>query len=227
MIISGFPGVGKTYCWQNKGRVLDSDSSSFSWLEEGVRHPDFPQNYIDDIKEKIALGEIFGFDLIFVSSHAVVRKALVDNGLPFVLVYPEAGLKQEYMERFRLRGSCPTFVDMISDNWDKWMTELEAQRGCQHVRLKAGEYLSDWLDKRTGVTDFDRLKSCFQDMGCEFKESVHCLEHYAPDRAQGLKYRYRNLRTLDVNTITFFFSPDDRFVGYTNDDPGEYFPRHD
>ena len=46
-IIAGFPGIGKSYVFnQRKYKCLDSDSSLFSWIEKGVRHPDFPNNYI-------------------------------------------------------------------------------------------------------------------------------------------------------------------------------------
>lgn len=45
-VISGFPGVGKSFNHYNTDDnliVLDSDSSLFSWESEGVRHPDFPE----------------------------------------------------------------------------------------------------------------------------------------------------------------------------------------
>ena len=53
-VISAFPGTGKSYFHRNSdSKVLDSDSSKFSWIEEGVRHPDFPNNYMTHIKENI------------------------------------------------------------------------------------------------------------------------------------------------------------------------------
>ena len=56
-LISGFPGIGKTYYKQKSElNVLDSDSSKFSWIEKDVRHPDFPQNYIDHIKKNLNKG---------------------------------------------------------------------------------------------------------------------------------------------------------------------------
>ena len=38
--------------------MLDSDSSLFSWIEKGVRHPDFPDNYIKHIKETSGVKDI-------------------------------------------------------------------------------------------------------------------------------------------------------------------------
>lgn len=34
-------------------------------------------------------------------------------------------------------------VSGFPDNWDSWISELESQDGCKHIRLKSGEYLSD------------------------------------------------------------------------------------
>ncbi len=140
-IISAFPGTGKSYFHRNSdSKVLDSDSSQYSWIEEGVRNPDFPNNYIAHIK-----GNIGDADFILVSSHEVVRTALVTEGIEYTLVFPEISLKEEYVERFRQRGSPQAFVDLLEKNWDSWITELEKQSGCTHVKLKQGQYLSDIL----------------------------------------------------------------------------------
>ncbi len=132
LIISGFPGIGKTYFKENsyKKNVSDSDSSKFSWIEEGVRHPDFPQNYIDHIKENIGKT-----DIILVSSHKIVRDALRDNEILFTLVYPKRELKQEYLERFKSRGNNESFVKMLDENWDKFIDEMENQKGCATILL--------------------------------------------------------------------------------------------
>ena len=59
-IISAFPGVGKTYYHErNKEISIDSDSSHFSWVKDEngnntkERNPEFPNNYINHIKENI------------------------------------------------------------------------------------------------------------------------------------------------------------------------------
>lgn len=140
-IISAFPGTGKSYFHQHSSlNVLDSDSSKFSWIGEKVRNPDFPDNYMRHIKE--AMGKA---DVILLSSHAVVRQALVNGGINYTLVFPERSLRDEYVERFRLRGSSEKFVDLVANNWDTWISELESQEGCTKVKLKQGQYLSDIL----------------------------------------------------------------------------------
>ena len=150
-IISAFPGTGKTYYHKNHpDTTLDSDSSQFSWLYDEwgykllgldgkpMRNPQFPQNYIEHIKSNIGK-----YEYIFVSSHKEVREALVNSNLHFTLVYPEIGLKQEYIERYKQRGSSEKFIELLSNNWDLWIKELQNQKGCNHVVLKSGQFISN------------------------------------------------------------------------------------
>ena len=151
-IISAFPACGKTtyykkwsqYSHENVWRIrnngeqvynnlglpcgqkiLDSDSSEFSWVKDeygnntSVRNPKFPQNYIDHIKEKM-LTE----DIIFVSSHEVVRDALKQSGIPYHIFYPKKEQKERWVCRFRERGNDEKFILFISDNWDKFINDI-------------------------------------------------------------------------------------------------------
>ena len=74
-IISGFPAIGKSFLSkQNLIKVLDSDSSTYSWIIENgekIRNKNFPNNYLEHIKENI--GKV---DVILVSSHKDVRQIL-------------------------------------------------------------------------------------------------------------------------------------------------------
>jgi hypothetical protein len=123
-IIAAFPATGKTtLVLQNRNRYIDSDSSNFSWLKDEngdntkARNPDFPENYIQFICAKIGFCEA-----IFVSSHEVVRDALVKSGLQFTLVYPVKSLKKEYLKRFSERGNPKQFIELVKTNWEKWKT---------------------------------------------------------------------------------------------------------
>lgn len=145
-IISGFPGIGKTYFQQkNKDKVLDSDSSSYSWTVnqetgEKQRNPDFPENYINFIKSTMLTNQ---YNFILVSSHKEVRKALVEGNIDFTLVYPAIQCKEEYIVRFQKRGSPKAFTDLISKNWDIWLKELRGQAVNFRYVLSSGQYLSD------------------------------------------------------------------------------------
>lgn len=139
-VISGFPGVGKSYIFNNTDlSCCDSDSSRFSWLNEKakIRHPDFPTNYINHIKSMI--GKV---DYVFVSSHVDVRKALLEHGIDYQLVIPERGLKSQYLSRYKERGSPEGFVSLIDRMWDDF---LETLPGEKVVMLKENQYLVDYI----------------------------------------------------------------------------------
>ena len=140
MLVAGFPGTGKSYyCYNGDWShympskfATDSDSSKFN-------KANFPQNYIEHINEKISQG----YARIFISSHKEVREALVENGLEFTLVYPKKELKEEYLKRYKERGSPEGFIKLISDNWDLWLEELKNQKGCKHIELESGQFMAN------------------------------------------------------------------------------------
>ncbi len=135
LLISGFPGTGKSFHTEYKRRwnerIWDSDSSKFN-------KDHFPDNYIEHIKEGIGFANV-----IFISSHKEVRDALVENGLDFVLIYPDRSLKEEYMNRFLDRGNNEGFVSLLKSNWNDWINELENQKGCKRLVLQSNQYISD------------------------------------------------------------------------------------
>ena len=134
IIISAFPGTGKTYFYEKYKnsdiKVLDSDSSNFSWIKDKngnnttKRNPDFPQNYINHIKENIGKA-----DIIFVSSHDIVRQSLYDNGIKYIVAYPDNDCKDEYLERYRNRGNTEEFINMMNKNWDKFINSMKNDKG--------------------------------------------------------------------------------------------------
>lgn len=147
-VISGFPGVGKTRLSKdNRFKVLDSDSSKFSWIynEDGTkdRNPDFPNNYITHIKDNLEFA-----DIILVSSHKDVRKALIENEIEFALVYPNISLKFEYLDRYKERGDTEEFINMMDSNWDQFVKECMLETDCTLLELKSGDFLSDYFEDK-------------------------------------------------------------------------------
>lgn len=142
IIISAFPGTGKTYFYEKYKnsdiKVLDSDSSNFSWIKDKngnnttKRNPDFPQNYINHIKENIGKA-----DIIFVSSHDIVRQSLYDNGIKYIVAYPDNDCKDEYLERYRNRGNTEEFINMMNKNWDKFINGMKNDKGA-HMKWILG-----------------------------------------------------------------------------------------
>jgi hypothetical protein len=130
MIISAFPGTGKSFLSRlYPDRISDSDSSNF---DKSL----FPNNYIEHIKMSTA-------ELTLVSSHLDVRNALRDNGLEFTLIYPHEDLRDEYVKRYRDRYSSEEFIDLLHSNFENWIMTMRADPCPNHIVLDAGEYLTD------------------------------------------------------------------------------------
>jgi hypothetical protein len=146
-VISAFPGTGKSHfaAIRNKNNIPthDSDSSKFP-----KGNGEFPDNYIEHIKTIITNNE-----QILVSSHDDVRKALKRSGIRFILVFPEITCKSEYLERYRRRGSPDAFVQMMEDNWEKFIESCVFDQNCtQRIILNPGTYISDIFIPRTSPT---------------------------------------------------------------------------
>ena len=169
-IFSVFPACGKTWVFNHQEdlglKILDSDSSEFSWIVEElqdpyyvliseseikpiihkikVRNPDFPNNYIKHIKENIGK-----YDYIFVSSHSSVREALDKEGIDDTIVYPESSCKAEWIGRCFIReknneNGCT--AEVLYNNWKQWILEC-VETGLTHkeIVLDSKEYLSKYF----------------------------------------------------------------------------------
>ncbi|WP_252214447.1 hypothetical protein [Clostridium sp. VAP41] len=161
-VISAFPACGKSYCFRNHQDIfsmLDSDSSEFSWIKDSEgnntkeRNPNFPSNYIDHIKENI--GKV---DVVFVSSHEAVRKALAENNIKTIIVYPNKCMKEEWIRRFKERGNNEAFIKFISDNWNNFINDIQNEDY---------GFLKQRLSKDTSYLDLNFLQGCYDNgMGC-------------------------------------------------------------
>lgn len=131
MVISGFPGVGKSHLSKIRSGVIDFDSSSFS-------RDNFPVNYVDAIRN------LDPCKLIVVSSHEIVRKELTSRKMGYTLVYPQRQLKKEYIQRYKDRGSSNSFLKLMDESWDSFVDSCEKDDGAlvKHV-LQATQFLSD------------------------------------------------------------------------------------
>lgn len=143
-VISAFPGTGKTYFASNVRRdtkVVDLDTGDYTqgYTDDGkVRNPNFPYNYLLAVKERVGKS-----DVLFVGCQPEVIASLRKEGIPFTLVYPERGLKTEYVDRFRQRHSPKSFIDILSGNWDLFLEFLEKQNDCECIVLSSRQYISD------------------------------------------------------------------------------------
>lgn len=133
-IICGFPGIGKSTVVQNDSTVIDLDSAAYS------RNQTFPLNYL----QAIIQAEKDGYEYILISTHESVRKMLQTVGMKYTNVYPTVDLGEEYIERYRERGSPEGFILYLEENWDDFIFELQYDES-DYIELEPGQFLSDVL----------------------------------------------------------------------------------
>ena len=167
LVISAYPGCGKSVYYRNHSeyeghqygqKILDSDSSLFSWIydERGnktdVRNPNFPNNYIKYIKEHMETE-----DIIFVSSHKIVRDALAEADIPYATVFPKDTIEnmKEWKSRFIDRGNPQQFVGFQMEHWSEFLTDMKDE-------------LSPYAKKELGVDTYPFITS---DLIAEIKEA--------------------------------------------------------
>lgn len=152
IIISAFPGMGKSYTANHLSqyKMFDLESSNYSWIEidnKKIRNPVFPQNYIKTIKNLIFQNL---YQIIFISSHKIVRQQLQKNKIQYYFIYPDIFLKDEYIERFKQRGNDQQFIKLLEQNWESWITQIQKEQHnkycCKIKILQKNFYLSNFLN---------------------------------------------------------------------------------
>lgn len=101
MIVSGYPGIGKSTLASKDPKYIDLESSIF-WLrdEEGNKYrPDkWAELYCRTAEWLSKQGYV-----VFVACHPAVRKRLAWGEERFVLIFPNASLKEEWLEKLSNR----------------------------------------------------------------------------------------------------------------------------
>ena len=116
ILISAFPGLGKTYLYQqykDRLKILDLNTGRF----EG---DDFPGNYIAEVEKRLN-----DYDLILLSSDRNVRYALNDAGLDFDLFYPSKDRKNELVEIYVTNRKSRDFIMNLDHNFYNLIDEIE------------------------------------------------------------------------------------------------------
>ena len=162
MVISAFPGCGKTYLYENQDKLefncqgerkkftfCDSDSSHYK------KHDGWEKEYVEDIEKKLGI-----LDFIFISQHDKVLEELNTRKIPFVIVAPDNAewlssrerelTKQQWFGRFVLRDNShikdfPSWLESLKEHYDEWTSyeHLEKYKPVSIFSLGIDQYLSD------------------------------------------------------------------------------------
>ena len=132
-IYAAFPGAGKSFLTKLNPELYGEIEC---W---GYRDGNFPENYGDAVE---------GFTrtpYLFISTDPVILEELKGRKLPFILVYPDLSLRNEYLDRYIKRDSPYDFIGTFMKHWHQWIKALMRVDGCQHITLAAGECLAGRL----------------------------------------------------------------------------------
>ena len=138
-VVAAFHGTGKSYAYTKLFSSSDSDSSKFSWISEGVRNPNFIEDYMHHLKHEVKENSF-----VFVSTHSDVLAALPKH-IPLeheiVLVYPGLELKGEYLQRYTDRNSPAPFIQLLEKNWASFIGDCKNLNDSRitHIELQENE----------------------------------------------------------------------------------------
>lgn len=148
LIISAFPGMGKTYSKKNIStlEIVDHESTPFRWVEDNgnkIHNPAFPKNYIEALKDIIYSDD--APDVVFVSSHSVVRDALNEAGIYYYIISPLQRCKETLIQRYRERGNSEKFCNNLSDNWYKFTDSINNETYPTLIKFSENDFINEDL----------------------------------------------------------------------------------
>lgn len=128
-IILAFFGSGKTYINKNYPNFLDLESHYFKGDLEML---------ISAIKDA---SQVYGYNVL-TSCRKRIIELLKEKELDFIVVLPTKNQKEEYVRRYKERGTIPVVLKDLEENFDNYIDEVMVC-DCKKVILKEGQYLSD------------------------------------------------------------------------------------
>lgn len=147
-IISGFPGIGKSF-FRTKYQdylVYDAETTSYLWKmsDSGKqKNQDFPNNFIKHLKSLIGI-----YDFIFIRYDKDIQDALITANIPYGIIYPNKSLKSEFIRRYNARKASQLTIDLLNDNFEKWIDEIQSDKYShilKHKLVTEDEYITPEL----------------------------------------------------------------------------------
>ena len=155
----GFPGIGKSSI-SSKLRIIDADHVFFKFvIPEGAsdglhsqknmgyaqRDPSYPNNYLDYIHSVDA-------DMVLLNCHISLLGSLDREKL--LLVYPSAALKDEYLQRYTLRGDNRTYIHYMETAFDEMIAAIKNSPYRKYEITDPNIYLQNLIERGTIMDQF-------------------------------------------------------------------------
>ncbi len=155
VIIAGFAGIGKTFCGARYRNCIDLESSPYKYIyDRGSRiqiekmkgapnrilNPDYPQNYINAIKEAVSK-----YDVVFVQLQPLDINLEYDkNHLDYICIFPNLNTKTKLRNIYLDRGNNDAFADKCIEALNKFY-DICNERDYNVIELEEGEFIEDYL----------------------------------------------------------------------------------
>lgn len=108
-------------------------------MPNGQPNPMFIQDYFRHLTE---LEYIDGI-MILTSTHEAVLEELKNRDMDYYVIIPEEGLINEYINRYKARGSTQEFIDLVSSNWHAWLQDIKSKH--KYFELRSQQTLTDFM----------------------------------------------------------------------------------
>lgn len=88
------------------------------------------------------------YDVVMISYYQDLLDELKNKNIKVILVFPEKMCKEEYIQRYWIRGNSPQYLEIRKEKFDSQVDFLEKREEEKWI-LKQGEYLEDCLIKKS------------------------------------------------------------------------------
>lgn len=126
--------------WESSLHLMSTEAHLNQFKQQIISadNPDFPDNFIQYIKENI--GKV---DVIFVDSDIRIRKCLNEAKIKFVTIYPWSSCLQEWIGRMYLCNYNDTIIRYRIDGWHNEVLKNKEPFGDYLIRLSHGKYIDE------------------------------------------------------------------------------------
>lgn len=144
IVISGFPGIGKSHCAREyPEQVIDLDSTQF--------HDEGQLNVYTYTQKILMLQAENKHKYILVSTHKQLRETMHLKGIDFMIAMPpvDRRSKYAYIERYKKRNDSKKFIDKLRVEWLGFLADCFSDYTIKIV-LPCTIYLNDYIKRHIG-----------------------------------------------------------------------------
>ncbi len=157
LIIAGFAGIGKTYLANKYKNVIDLESSKFVYdysnisirdyeklkgTKERALNKEFPQNYIDAIKDSVKK-----YDVVLIWLKLEMLPLYEENSIDYIICYPSEEAFKLYKDRYVQRGNNEEWIAHVIKAHKKYINALK-DNSHPKIILEKDETLESYLLKK-------------------------------------------------------------------------------